>query len=86
LFHGIGNLSQIFAAIAVPLTDLTKKVQPNHVEWGESQEMAFQTFKARLTSPPILKLPNLDSDFILRVDASDTELGSGEEKFRVAYA
>ncbi|XP_060580696.1 uncharacterized protein LOC132737428 [Ruditapes philippinarum] len=65
-----------FAAIAVPLTDLTKKFQPNRIEWGESQEKAFQTLKASLTGPPILKLPDLDKMFILRVDASDCGLGS----------
>jgi len=27
-----------FAAIAVPLTDLTKKNQPNQLEWGEAQD------------------------------------------------
>ena len=81
-----------FSAIAVPLTDLTKKFNPNRVVWGESQEKAFQTLKASLTGPPILKLPDLDSVFILRVDASDTGVGSvllqehGEEKFPVAYA
>ena len=32
-----------FAIIAVPLTDLTKKEQPNFVEWGEAQEKAFNT-------------------------------------------
>ncbi|XP_053406187.1 protein NYNRIN-like [Mercenaria mercenaria] len=79
-------------AIAVPLTDLTKKGQPNLVEWGESQEKAFQTLKASLMGPPILKLPDLDQTFILRVDASDLGLGSvllqesDGEKLPVAYA
>jgi len=71
---------------------LTKKGQPNLVEWGESQEKAFQTLKASLMGPPILKLPDLDQTFILRVDASDLGLGSvllqesDGEKLPVAYA
>ncbi|XP_053407213.1 uncharacterized protein LOC128559482 [Mercenaria mercenaria] len=88
LFKFISNVG----AIAVPLTDLTKKGQPNLVEWGESQEKAFQTLKASLMGPPILKLPDLDQTFILRVDASDLGLGSvllqesDGEKLPVAYA
>lgn len=81
-----------FSAIAVPLTDLTKKGQPNIVEWGEPQDNAFKTLEARLVGPPILKLPDLDDDFILRTDASDFGLGAvllqeqNGEKMPVAYA
>ena len=32
-----------FAIITAPLTDLTKKGQPNFVEWGEAQEKVFNT-------------------------------------------
>jgi hypothetical protein len=44
-----------FAAIAAPLTNLTKKFQPNRIKWGKSKKKAFQTLKASLTGPPILK-------------------------------
>ena len=47
-----------FAAIAAPLSDLTRKGQPNKVEWGEAQEKAYQTIKLYLTSEPILRLPD----------------------------
>ncbi|XP_021346938.1 uncharacterized protein LOC110446222, partial [Mizuhopecten yessoensis] len=81
-----------FASIAVPLTELTKKGFPNRLEWGDSQEKAFETLKRALTAKPILKLPDLNEDFILRTDASDTGLGAVllqiEEglKLPVAYA
>ncbi len=65
-----------FAEIAVPLTDLTKKGQPNKVEWGDAQENALKSLKQALTSDPILKLPELDKPFILRTDASDVGLGA----------
>jgi hypothetical protein len=65
-----------FAAIACPLTDLTKKGQPNKVSWGVCQENAFNALKQRLISAPILKLPELDKLFVLRTDASDTGLGA----------
>ena len=32
-----------FAVIAAPLSDLTRKGQPNKVEWGEAQEKAYHT-------------------------------------------
>ena len=45
-----------FAAIAVALSDLTRKSQPNRVKWGEAQEKAYRTIKSYLTSEPILRL------------------------------
>ncbi|XP_021346951.1 uncharacterized protein LOC110446237 [Mizuhopecten yessoensis] len=81
-----------FAAISVPLTDLTKKGGANKVVWGESQEIAFNTLKKMLTAGPVLKLADLEQDFILRTDASDTGLGAvllqedNDKKLPVAYA
>ena len=34
----------LFAATSAPLSDLTRKGQPNKVEWGEAQERAFFCF------------------------------------------
>ncbi|XP_069138991.1 uncharacterized protein [Argopecten irradians] len=65
-----------FAAISVPLTDLTRKGQPNKVVWELPQEAAFETLKRRLASKPILKLVDLEAEFILRTDASDKGLGA----------
>ncbi len=65
-----------FAAIAAPLTDLTRKSAPNTVRWETSQEQAFKTLKARLESEPILALPDPDKSYILAADASDTGVGA----------
>ena len=35
-----------FAAISVPLTDMTKKDQPNQLKWGDAQDRAFETLKS----------------------------------------
>jgi hypothetical protein len=43
-----------FAAIALPLTDLTRKLKPNDVIWTPDCEKAFRTLKDRLLSEPIL--------------------------------
>ena len=64
-----------FAAIAAPLSDLTRKDQPNKVEWGEGQEKAYQTIKSYLTSEPILRLPDPAKTYFLRTDASNNGIG-----------
>ena len=65
-----------FSSIAAPLTDLTRKGQPNQVKWGEPQEKAYNNLKALLTSKPILRLPDISKPFVLRTDASDIGLGA----------
>ena len=81
-----------YSAIAVPLTDKTKNKEPTRISWEASQQQAFSTLKDKLTSAPILHLPDLNKEFILRTDASDLGLGAvllqaqEGEKFPVAYA
>ncbi|XP_033758666.1 uncharacterized protein LOC117340982 [Pecten maximus] len=81
-----------FATIAVPLTDLTKKGMPNHVQWTDAQENAFVSLKKHLTSTPILRLPDLEKTFTLRTDASDLGIGAillqdtDDEMHPIAYA
>ena len=81
-----------FAAIAAPLSDLTRKGQPNKVEWSEAQEKAYQTIKSYLTSEPILRLPDPAKTYFLRTDASNNGIGAvlmqrhDEKLFPVCYA
>ena len=81
-----------FAEVASPLTDLTKKGQPNKIIWGPNQAKAFKTLRDLLTSAPILRLPDLSRQFILRTDASDVGVGAvllqcyEDGIFPVAYA
>ena len=65
-----------FAALTAPLSDLTRKGQPNKVEWGQVQEKAYLSIKALLTREPILWLPDPGKTFFLRTDASDDALGT----------
>jgi len=65
-----------FATVAVPLTDLTKKDQPNQLNWGEAQDRAFETLKGYIVNPPILRLPDFEKQLILRTDASNTGIGA----------
>ena len=81
-----------FACVALPLTDLTKKGQPNTVIWQNVHEHAFQALKHALVKFPILKLPDMSQIFILMTDASDRGIGAvlmqeqNDTKMPVAYA
>ncbi|KIM61573.1 hypothetical protein SCLCIDRAFT_121590, partial [Scleroderma citrinum Foug A] len=76
-FIGFCNFYRMFIAnfsqIAHPLHLLTKKDQ--EYVWGEVQEQAFEELKNRLTSLPVLRLPNLSKPFVVQTDAS--KLGTG---------
>jgi hypothetical protein len=65
-----------FAAIAVPLTDLTRKGSPNSLDWGEAHARAFESLKRYVANPPILRLPDVSKPFILQTDASCDGIGA----------
>ncbi|GFN88916.1 Zinc finger protein [Plakobranchus ocellatus] len=81
-----------FAAVSAPLSDLVRKGQPNIVNWGDSQERAYNSLRVVVTSKPVLQLPDVNKRFVLRTDASDRGLGAAlmQENegtlFPVAYA
>jgi len=80
-----------FAAVAAPLSDLTRKGQPSKVEWGDAQEKAYRTIKILPTSDPILRLPDPEKTFVLRTDASNYGIGAvliqehGGKLFSICY-
>ena len=57
-----------FSGIATPLTDLTKKDFP--FEWGQRQQIAFDTLKERLTGASVLAHPDPERPYIVTTDAS----------------
>lgn len=63
-----------FAAIAAPLTKLTKKSQ--RWLWGEEQQLAFEKLREALVSPPTLACPDFNAKFTLQTDASMSGLGA----------
>ena len=65
-----------YANVAAPLTDLTRKSSPNKVIWTEKCAQAWQSLKDRLCSSPVLKSPDLSSEFILQTDASVHGIGA----------
>lgn len=64
-----------YASIAAPLSDLTKKGQPNKVVWGEAQARSFEKLKKALCEFPILNLPDFDRPFVLQTDSSNVGIG-----------
>ena len=63
-----------FSHIAGPLHDLTKKDFP--WRWGTKERFAFNELKARLSSAPILLLPDASLPYTVITDASDTACGA----------
>nr|GEY31341.1 retrotransposon protein, putative, Ty3-gypsy subclass [Tanacetum cinerariifolium] len=62
-----------FSKIAKLLTILTQKCKT--FDWGEEQELAFQTLKDKLCNTPVLTLANGPKDFAVYYDASGLGLG-----------
>ena len=80
-----------FAAVAAPLTDLTRGTTKQD-SMRQAQEKAFSNLRDSLLKRSILKLPDHSKPFILRTDASNCGLGAAlmqqhdERLYPVAYA
>jgi hypothetical protein len=57
-----------FSKIAKPMTNLLKKT--NEFEWTPECEHNFPTLKQKLTTTPVLALPDIQKDFVVFCDAS----------------
>ena len=64
---------QGFSSIARPLTQLTKKGVP--FVWSPACQSSFELLKEKLTSAPVLALPDGSEDFVVYTDASRAGLG-----------
>ena len=75
-----------FSRIARPLTQLLKKEKK--FAWTPECEQSFQELKKRLTTAPVLVLPDVRKDFEIFCDASRQGLGCVlmQERKVVAYA
>jgi hypothetical protein len=62
-----------FSKIANPITELQKKNKK--FVWSEKCVEAFQKLKELLTTTPILKVPDMDKEFLVCTDASKEGLG-----------
>ncbi len=65
-----------FSSLAAPLTDLTRKGQPERVIWSPETEEAFHQIKRALTEEPVLQAPDFGCPFLLQTDVSEAGLGA----------
>uniref|UniRef100_A0A1S4D424 Reverse transcriptase/retrotransposon-derived protein RNase H-like domain-containing protein n=1 Tax=Nicotiana tabacum TaxID=4097 RepID=A0A1S4D424_TOBAC len=88
-FLGLCNFYRCFvksySLVAVPLTELLKKVTP--WDWGPKRAEAFDALKMAMSSSPVLALPDLAKPFEVQTDASIYALGGvlPQEGHPVAY-
>ena len=62
-----------FSKIAGPMTKLLRKNTP--FEWTEKCEESFQTLKEKLTTAPVLAVPETGKDYTVYCDASKNGIG-----------
>ena len=77
-FHGLTSFYRRFvknfSTIASPLTEIVKKVVG--FKWEEEQENVFSLLKSKLTSAPLLSLPDFNKTFEIECDALGIGIGA----------
>jgi len=62
-----------YAMICKPLTDLLKK---DGFQWDTAATNAFEKLKEKMSSTPVLALPNFDQPFEIETDAASCGIGA----------
>ncbi len=62
------------ASLCKPLTSLTRKDVP--FVWDDKAQEAFDSLKGRITSAPVLALPDPTRPYVIHCDASDFAVGA----------
>ena len=64
-----------FASVVAPISDLLSDKKSHKICWSQKCQDALSAIQTLLSSHPILLLPDLEKDFIVRTDASSTGIG-----------
>ena len=62
--------------MAVPLTNITRKISPELVIWTVEYDKAFNASKNVLTSTPLLSSPDFEKTLIFQTDARTYGIGA----------
>ena len=62
-----------FSKLATPLSDLTKK---GNFGWNEAAQIAFEELKEKMSSCPVLAVPDFSQPFELQCGASGEGIGA----------
>ena len=65
-----------FATLTFPLTELLAKGSPNKVVWTKQCQVALCQIQRCFSGQPILRLPDVERQFVVRCDASDVGIGA----------
>ena len=63
-----------FSEVAAPLNALTSPAVP--FQWSQEANTAFEKLKTLFSTAPVLSMPDPSKQFVLEVDASESEIGA----------
>ncbi|KAE8970243.1 Transposon Ty3-G Gag-Pol polyprotein, partial [Phytophthora rubi] len=64
-----------FASDAGPLFEMLKGTPKRSIDWTEAQREHFRLLKDKISSTPVLAIPDFNKPFGMRMDASDHAIG-----------
>ena len=64
-----------YSTITAPITDLLKGPKKSPIVWTPDCQKALERLQREMSRGPVLKLPDMEKEFVVRTDASATGVG-----------